>query len=238
MVHTKYKCPRCGYNTGNKTNIIKHLSERKNICPGSENDIELTDDVINKVLVNRVYKIPAPVKEVIQKPAKVVAQRFMANSVNGLSSCQYVYLIREREHFLHRENIYKVGQTIMDELTMTLSRFHSYGKGSEVILLLQCNDCIALEKQILKEFNATFKKYLFRNESFVGDKRQMCAIITKIVNNEADEAELVKNKMGMVINSLKEKINNKKIKNEKELPNKSELFYNDNIMDIINNTKN
>jgi hypothetical protein len=35
-----------------------HLYERKKICPGLVNDIELTEEIKQKILENRVYKIP------------------------------------------------------------------------------------------------------------------------------------------------------------------------------------
>ncbi len=53
-----YNCVRCGYQTKYKTDMKHHLYNRKKQCPGSENDILLTDYIKEKILENRVYKIP------------------------------------------------------------------------------------------------------------------------------------------------------------------------------------
>ncbi len=218
MAHKKYTCPRCGYVTHKKSNIVNHFN-RLTICSGSENDIELTDDIKSKVLMNRIYKIP--------KPVKLIEERFRPNTINGINSCQYLYLIREREHVLHCEEVYKTGQTIAEERSMTINRYHTYGKGSEIILIIQCIDCVALEKKVLKVFNDTFKKHIFGTESFIGNKKEMCAIITEMVYNEEKEVKEIKAKMNNALLNLKEK------KNEAELPNKSQLFYKNDIIEIM-----
>lgn len=58
MVNKLYKCPRCGYTTFQKTDIKRHLYKRKYLCPGQETDIELTDEVKENVLKNRIYSPP------------------------------------------------------------------------------------------------------------------------------------------------------------------------------------
>lgn len=53
-----YSCIRCGYKTQRKSCMQKHLLVNKNMCPGSENDIELTDEIKQYIIENRVYHIP------------------------------------------------------------------------------------------------------------------------------------------------------------------------------------
>ena len=57
-----YTCVRCGYNSNKKSNITNHF-KRKTECPGSENLIELTDEIKEHILKNRIYKIPKEKKE-------------------------------------------------------------------------------------------------------------------------------------------------------------------------------
>jgi hypothetical protein len=57
MSYPNYTCVRCGMNTNNKQSMRTHLYKRKQICPFVENDIELTDEVKECILLNRVYKI-------------------------------------------------------------------------------------------------------------------------------------------------------------------------------------
>jgi hypothetical protein len=52
-----YTCPRCGYTTRRKDDIRHHLYRNKRMCPGQLDDLELTDEVKECVLSNRVYKV-------------------------------------------------------------------------------------------------------------------------------------------------------------------------------------
>ena len=52
-----YQCPRCGYQTCQKGHMRSHLYNTKKPCPSSKNDIELTDEIKNYILDNRVYNM-------------------------------------------------------------------------------------------------------------------------------------------------------------------------------------
>lgn len=52
-----YTCPRCEYKTFQRSDITKHF-KRKNPCPCSKELIVLTEDVIERVLMDRVYFKP------------------------------------------------------------------------------------------------------------------------------------------------------------------------------------
>lgn len=79
-----YKCIRCGYRTKNKTNIKKHLYERKTQCPASRNKIELTNEVKEEIMINRVYHIPKEKKEI--KPTTINQQFNNYNILNNIVS--------------------------------------------------------------------------------------------------------------------------------------------------------
>jgi hypothetical protein len=66
-----YTCPRCDYKTKDKYNIRNHLYDRKKECPALENDIELTEEIKEFVLKNRVYQIPKPLKTP-KKPQTII----------------------------------------------------------------------------------------------------------------------------------------------------------------------
>jgi hypothetical protein len=65
-----YTCIRCNYKTKDKYHMRNHLFKRQKKCPGTLNKIELTDEIKNDILENRIYKIPAPVKE--PKPTTII----------------------------------------------------------------------------------------------------------------------------------------------------------------------
>lgn len=55
-----YTCPCCGYTTPRKGNMKTHLFKSKKPCPKIVNDITLSDDIKEYVLINRIYHVPKP----------------------------------------------------------------------------------------------------------------------------------------------------------------------------------
>jgi hypothetical protein len=53
-----YTCPCCGYTTPQKSHMQKHLYMLLKPCPKQENVIDLTEEVKQHILNNRVYHIP------------------------------------------------------------------------------------------------------------------------------------------------------------------------------------
>lgn len=61
--HYPYTCIRCNYSTNYKSHIQNHF-KRVKVCFAFNNDIELTDDIKQYILQNRIYKIPKKEKEI------------------------------------------------------------------------------------------------------------------------------------------------------------------------------
>jgi hypothetical protein len=78
MKKKNYTCPRCGYFTNHKACMRKHLYFNKKICPATENEIELTIEIKEKILTDRVYKIP---KE--EKPKSIINNINNYNTLNN-----------------------------------------------------------------------------------------------------------------------------------------------------------
>lgn len=55
-----YCCPRCKYETNHKAYMRKHLYQLKKECPGTHSLLELTDDIKDHILANRVWHPPPP----------------------------------------------------------------------------------------------------------------------------------------------------------------------------------
>ena len=53
-----YTCCRCGYETRRKDHMEKHLYKLFTQCPGATQDIELTDEIKEAIVKNRVYHPP------------------------------------------------------------------------------------------------------------------------------------------------------------------------------------
>jgi hypothetical protein len=60
-----YTCPRCGYETLHKAGMEYHLLNKKRPCPILCNEIELTKEVNEYILANRVYKIQQPIPSTV-----------------------------------------------------------------------------------------------------------------------------------------------------------------------------
>jgi predicted RNA-binding Zn-ribbon protein involved in translation (DUF1610 family) len=53
-----YTCPRCGYETRQKSHMYRHFWETARKCSNTVLDIELTEEVKNKILDDRVFYKP------------------------------------------------------------------------------------------------------------------------------------------------------------------------------------
>ena len=188
-----YECIRCNYTTPQKSNMRRHLYTLTDSCPALKNNIELTPEIKENILANRRYIIPKEIK-VKEEVSKIEFDEYM----------NFIYLVRPKENVNHNENVYKIGKGKTKELTGNVSRVSSYGKGTELILVIQCIDCDEMELLILDEFNKIFTRHKYGKEYFIGDKDEMKDIITDI-----------------------EKKYRKEHKNKKaeELENTSELIY-------------
>lgn len=79
----KYQCCRCGYETYDRSCMRRHLLCAKKPCPASRNVIELTDEIKEWILDNRVYHIPKEEKPIqpIQQINNIINYN---NTVNNL----------------------------------------------------------------------------------------------------------------------------------------------------------
>ena len=73
-----YTCPRCGYHTSRKECMRRHLYQNKRPCPTTSHDIDLTDDIKQYILDNRIYKVPTP-----QQPPTLVQSINTYNTMNN-----------------------------------------------------------------------------------------------------------------------------------------------------------
>lgn len=94
-----YKCARCSYETNKKSNINNHFN-RKRVC-ANVNNIELTDEIKQTILDNRIYHPPAPV----QAPTTINNTINNVNIYNTVSKMDPEYKIEKLMEHLNREVI-------------------------------------------------------------------------------------------------------------------------------------
>ncbi len=62
MCKDNYLCIWCGFTTKIKNDIRRHFYNLKKICPATKNNVELTEEIKEYILNNRVYIIPKQYK--------------------------------------------------------------------------------------------------------------------------------------------------------------------------------
>jgi hypothetical protein len=78
-----YLCIRCGFTTKIKNDIRRHFYNIKKICPAIKNNIELTDEIKEYILNNRIYIIP---KQEYHSPNKICNDlSIIKNDINKLN---------------------------------------------------------------------------------------------------------------------------------------------------------
>lgn len=60
--HKEYQCPRCGYLTCRKCNMRDHLYKKTKPCAAIKEVLELTAEIKEHVLANKIYVVPEPIK--------------------------------------------------------------------------------------------------------------------------------------------------------------------------------
>lgn len=78
MKNDLYTCVRCGYQTDRKSNINYHLYKTKRQCPATKNDIELTNEIKDYILANRIFKIPKK-----EEPKNIINNIQNNNTINN-----------------------------------------------------------------------------------------------------------------------------------------------------------
>lgn len=85
IISPPYTCPRCGFYSENRSKIVYHLFTKRKVCPGIISRIELTDEVKNDVLVNRIYVCPQSVSPVVINNVQVYNN---IGTIANLNNCK------------------------------------------------------------------------------------------------------------------------------------------------------
>lgn len=81
-MYVPYCCPRCDFTTNRKSRIYDHLFQRKKECPAVKEEIELTLDLKNYILENRVLLKPDYQNYVVNVHNSFYTQNVQVNNLN------------------------------------------------------------------------------------------------------------------------------------------------------------
>jgi hypothetical protein len=144
-----YQCVRCGYSTPRRDLIKKHFYKTVKPCLSCLNNIELTEEIKNSILLNRIYFIENKEPSANKSPKFQLERTFKRQVTNDIGA---VYLIWTREFYRNQEMVLKVGRSQNPD-----QRICSYGKGTKVFLVHFVSDPNHVENLLKKSFTEKFK---------------------------------------------------------------------------------
>jgi hypothetical protein len=109
---------------------------------------------------------------------------------------EYIYLLQEREAIRLNEPVYKVGKTKQENL----KRISSYPNGTELLIQIKCDNCDAIEKDLIKLFKEKYEqKTDMGTEYFEGDSNEMIKDIYKAVFKDDSVESCIQYRNKMII---------------------------------------
>lgn len=110
---------------------------------------------------------------------------------NGEDKHAYIYLIREREHYLLNQQVYKHGKTKVKQPCLYLPRLQHYKKESQLVVVREVSIDLVhdIEYTITRRFAEIFQCHSDGHEYFMGDAQAMTKEINKIID-AAEEQKL------------------------------------------------
>ena len=166
----------------------KHLYDLTKPCPAIVKPLELTNDIKEYILANRIYNVPSIKKVVAKTQSDSVPKTNEDNQCFG-----YIYLIREREFYVKNEAVYKVGRTIQKNPSCFLERLRDYKKGSQLYAIspISTEQCVECETTIINKFRETFPKHDDGHEYFIGEPSLMWDIIVDVIRGMRIQKQIV-----------------------------------------------
>ena len=140
-----YTCPCCSYATSIKINMHHHLYNLKKPCPKTNHNIELTTEIKEFIIINRVYTPPAP-----QQINQIVNYN---NTINNLVSNMDV-IEKLTKYINHRDiPLLEYGDSIEQNFTKKIESLKTEPNTSEPFgvydgLILNKNDIFEVINQV------------------------------------------------------------------------------------------
>ena len=197
----KYVCKHCGKNYVHAQSLHKHM-KTNHLAPKNCSDLVSRDEYekLKTELDNLKNKGSSQPHQTIsnsqketEKNKELKIETIKLSKQDGLpitahksnvplrlreTNNNFVYLLQEREFVKSNENVYKIGKSIQ----RNCRRIDEYPKFSEIILILEVDNCNLIENLIIREFNKSFEGTEYGNEYFKGDKLEMKKKMLEIVS--------------------------------------------------------
>lgn len=153
-----------------------HLYERKKLCPGLVNNVELTDEIKVCIIENRIYKIQ---KNDIKK-----FNDENKNTINPNIGDIYVYYTRACKNI--DEPVYKIGKSYDYRKRAT-----GYDKGGDMLFVVTVSNRHTCENIVKDAFKNEFKlRRDYGSEYFEGDIFEMVMTVKDVLKPYISETIL------------------------------------------------
>ena len=112
-----YSCPRCGYTTPHKPSMRKHLYCLQKQCPGQEKNINLTDEIKEVILQNRIWR--PPIEPTVTQPPVITLNQTINNYNQMLNYVNKMDVVDKITKYVQHRNIPLLG--FEDQVEQTYS---------------------------------------------------------------------------------------------------------------------
>jgi len=154
-----YTCCCCGYETKFKTNMVHHFYKLKNPCPKIIANIELTEEIKQYILANRIYKPPEEKRVTQNTTIQTINNINNFNTVNNFISG--IDIIEKMTKYTeHKQlDIVPFSQCVEDKYLTKAKRLESCSRNVELKyqdILDIIHDVCNGECKIVEEFNVIY----------------------------------------------------------------------------------
>lgn len=88
ILKPNYECARCGYSTAHRPAMNRHLYDLKKMCPCINNKIELTQEIKEHILKNRIYQVATKQSETCTINQYINNYNVLNNYIGNLDSLE------------------------------------------------------------------------------------------------------------------------------------------------------
>lgn len=125
-----YRCPRCGYETSRKSSMQTHFYKVKKECPAIVNDIEITNEIKDYVIRNRIYKIPKLVENEKRSDTRMVGK----NTFN-IRTDKVVLTTNVDSNLNTKENVFVGDITLNSIVDKTLNQVENTNNTEDLVIV-------------------------------------------------------------------------------------------------------
>lgn len=169
---THQTCPRCDYQSMLKSDMHRHLFVKKKPCPATANDIELTVEIKEHVMSNRIYKPPEKPKEPHSIIQTINNYNTMINFIAGIDT------ITKIEEYTKHKGLYitPFDESIAIKYEKERESLQN-GKGKHGMTFDEILDFIdevtTIDKDAIEDFNIFYDKELNNMFTYEGNWKEM-----------------------------------------------------------------